>query len=60
MQRVIWWRRSDLNRLPPACKAGALPTELRPLFFNLEIPEFNTGGPKSTRTTDLPVISGVL
>jgi hypothetical protein len=25
-----WWRRSDSNRRPPACKAGALPTELRP------------------------------
>jgi hypothetical protein len=24
------WRRSDSNRRPPACKAGALPTELRP------------------------------
>src|SRR4051794_17596267 len=25
-----WWRRPDLNRRPPACKAGALPAELRP------------------------------
>jgi hypothetical protein len=25
-----WWSRSDSNRRPPACKAGALPTELRP------------------------------
>ena len=25
------WRRSDSNRRPPACKAGALPAELRPL-----------------------------
>ena len=25
-----WWSRPDLNRRPPACKAGALPTELRP------------------------------
>ena len=24
------WRRSDSNRRPPACKAGALPVELRP------------------------------
>ena len=28
-----WWRRSDSNRRPPACKAGALPTELRPQYF---------------------------
>ena len=25
-----WWSRSDSNRRPPACKAGALPTKLRP------------------------------
>ena len=25
-----WWSRSGSNRRPPACKAGALPTELRP------------------------------
>ena len=24
------WRRPESNRRPPACKAGALPTELRP------------------------------
>src|SRR5918992_1074250 len=28
--RKIRWRRADSNRRPPACKAGALPTELRP------------------------------
>ena len=27
---TLTWRRSDSNRRPPACKAGALPTELRP------------------------------
>jgi hypothetical protein len=25
-----WWSRTGSNRRPPACKAGALPTELRP------------------------------
>lgn len=25
-----WWRRPASNRRPPACKAGALPTELHP------------------------------
>ena len=29
------WRRRDSNSWPPACKAGALPTELRPHFFFL-------------------------
>src|SRR5687768_4818497 len=28
--RLSWWRRQDSNPRPPACKAGALPTELRP------------------------------
>ena len=27
---VAWWRRPGSNRRHPACKAGALPTELRP------------------------------
>lgn len=27
---LIWWRIADLNRWPPACKAGILPTELIP------------------------------
>ena len=26
----LWWSRSVSNRRPPACKAGALPIELRP------------------------------
>ena len=26
----IWWRWAGSNRWPPACKAGALPTELHP------------------------------
>jgi hypothetical protein len=34
MRTALWaaalWRRSDSNRRPPACKAGALPVELRP------------------------------
>jgi hypothetical protein len=34
----ITWRRSDSNRRPPACKAGALPTELRPQRNPLDPP----------------------
>ncbi len=26
----VWWSLRDSNPLPPACKAGALPAELRP------------------------------
>ena len=29
-QRFPWWRRTGSNRRPHACKARALPTELRP------------------------------
>ena len=33
-----WWRRSGSNRRPPACKAGALPAELRPNFRDFSSP----------------------
>ena len=29
-QVMLWWSRTGSNRRPPACKAGALPIELRP------------------------------
>ena len=29
--RAMWWSRTESNRRHPACKAGALPTELWPL-----------------------------
>ena len=29
--RLGWWSQTESNRRPPACKAGALPTELWPL-----------------------------
>ena len=29
-RKTLEWRRRDSNSWPPACKAGALPTELRP------------------------------
>ena len=32
--RGYWWSRPDSNRRRPACKAGALPTELRPQMVN--------------------------
>ena len=30
MSRTVWWSQTGSNRRPPACKAGALPTELWP------------------------------
>ena len=29
---AVWWSQTGSNRRPPACKAGALPTELWPLL----------------------------
>ena len=47
-----WWSRSDSNRRHPACKAGALPAELRPLIpFVEEIDNpcgLRSGGPGRT------------
>ena len=31
LRRSGWWSQTGSNRRPPACKAGALPTELWPL-----------------------------
>ena len=44
-----WWSRTGSNRRPPACKAGALPTELRPLPGRLpqDRGERKTAGPAS-------------
>ena len=36
-QCFVQWRQRDSNSRPPACKAGALPTELCPLTGNYAI-----------------------
>ena len=33
MLNIRWWRWRDSNSWPPACRAGALPTELHPRSF---------------------------
>ena len=45
LQDPDWWSQTGSNRRPPACKAGALPTELWPLQ-GLLIPKI--GGPGKT------------
>ena len=62
-----WWRRTESNCRPPACKAGALPAELRPHIPSVGLsslsppfPSSENGGPKWTRTTDLTIISRAL
>ena len=60
------WRRTGSNRRPPACKAGALPTELRPHTQNTPQQQSRPphqpkhGGPGRTRTSDPTLIKRVL
>ena len=37
----VWWRWWDSNPWPPACRAGALPTELHPHWFIGSLFSFN-------------------
>ncbi len=61
-----WWRRTGSNRRPPACKAGALPAELRPLLRPADRSARHPGsspaygGPGRTRTSDLTLIKRAL
>src|SRR6187551_1697098 len=48
--RLAWWSQTGSNRRPPACKAGALPTELWPRLRTLRA---LGGGPGKARTSDL-------
>ncbi len=49
-----WWSWTDLNRLPPACKAGALPDELQPLIMvGLERLELSTSRLSGVRSNHL-------
>ena len=52
-----WWSQTGSNRRPPACKAGALPTELWPRLRTLRA---LCGGPGKTRTSDLTLIKRAL
>src|SRR6187455_494434 len=40
--RQSWWSQTGSNRRPPACKAGALPTELWPLRGAVSISQLST------------------
>ena len=49
--RYRWWSQTESNRRPPACKAGALPTELwPPAFAPLELRRAS----RSSRWAGLP------
>ncbi len=65
LSRSRWWSRTGSNRRPHACKARALPTELRPLgMVGPHRPRRPSapvhGGPGTTRTSDLTLIRGAL
>ena len=40
---LVWWSLSGSNRRPPACKAGALPAELKPHCSNGTLPRYTLG-----------------
>ena len=43
--RRVWWSQTGSNRRPPACKAGALPTELWPLGQDMFCRDMFAGRP---------------
>ena len=65
---VAWWRRPGSNRRHPACKAGALPTELRPRMGHTphvasapecsNIPNKSLFGPKGMRPRNTSTVNG--
>jgi hypothetical protein len=56
-----WWSLTGSNRRPHACKARALPTELRPHLGERSAPYAKqNGGPGKTRTSDLTLIKRAL
>ena len=54
-EKKKWWSRTESNRLPPACKAGALPNELQPLItmVGLERLELSTSRLSGVRSNHL-------
>jgi hypothetical protein len=44
MNDAVWWSQTGSNRRPPACKAGALPTELWPLASGVLMSELPACG----------------
>ena len=70
-RKTLEWRRRDSNSWPPACKAGALPTELHPHldFYSiqrlspmglsgLEPPTSRLSGVRSNQLSYKPIWSG--
>lgn len=59
-----WWSRTGSNRRPPACKAGALPAELRPHkvklvgLGGLEPPTSRLSSARSNQLSYKPLPSG--
>ena len=56
-----WWSQTGSNRRPPACKAGALPTELWPRAMvglgRFELPTSPLSGVRSNQLSYRPIVS---
>ena len=61
--KMIWWRWTDSNRWPPACKAGALPAELHPQrnddSFRTAVSGFQLLNPESESKFGMVGLDGV-
>ena len=60
IRSMSWWSLSGSNRRPPACKAGALPAELRPRVVGLgglEPPASPLSGVRSNHLSYRPSLS---
>ena len=57
-RKTLEWRRRDSNSWPPACKAGALPTELHPHMglSGLEPPTSRLSGVRSNQLSYKPIM----
>ena len=55
----FWWRRTDSNRRPPACKAGALPLSYAPIAERRYSPPSRSGAPPPSWEADGPALRAV-
>jgi hypothetical protein len=54
-----WWSQTGSNRRPPACKAGALPTELWPLSCRLKSCRLRDWRSKAIGDQKIGIVAGV-
>jgi hypothetical protein len=54
---AVWWSQTGSNRRPPACKAGALPTELWPRTSRISAGKFGWLASRSSRQLAQPAFA---